>query len=137
MFGLMLPAWVEGHASIPAMGSMFALFAWAAVAGACTGRERYTPAGEGRPHVIDPFSMALLMALPYVPFLMNGHGHHSSASTSGSFGSTGITAVLGTLLIVCWLCSRIRRGRRWAADPSFWMCFASMVTMMAHLESGL
>lgn len=123
---LMWPAVSDGHASIGAIAAMFAFFGWAAVAavlrrrGAAYGH--VAPAGS----VADPFAMAILMAVPYLPLFVAGHGHgHGSAAG----GSPAAAVVLSASAVVVWAAARLRGGRR-RADLGFWSCLPMMAAML-------
>ncbi|MFJ4174686.1 hypothetical protein [Microbacterium sp. NPDC089696] len=130
MLVLMLPAWVGGHASIGAIGAMFAFFAWAAVAGAQSRRHGAARLDGRTAPVTDPFAMALLMAVPYLPLLLGGHAHDGGGATSaGTSLSMSMTVVLSAAVVVGWTVLRLR-ARGWATDPGFWTCLAMMAGMV-------
>jgi len=126
MLLLMLPAQTFGHASLPAIGAMFAFFVWAAVAAALAGRRARSGLAVHAGSVGDPFAMALLMAVPYAPFLVGGHGHGGGTDVSPAVPSI----VSACLVVAGWIVLRRATLRVSALDAGFWICLAMMLWMV-------
>lgn len=133
MAALMLPAIIEGHDSLAGIGATFAFFVWATAA-AVRRRVRLVEdprARVGRAGVVDPFAMALLMAVPYVVMGLGGHAHGGS---SGGGSASSAVIPLSVLIIVGWAMARADGLRGPIADRVFYVvCLAMMVGMLVPM----
>ncbi|MBS0024032.1 hypothetical protein [Microbacterium paraoxydans] len=124
MLVLMVPALAEGHDSLAAVGAMFALLAWAAVA---AGWRRVR--GDGSPivpgAVEDPFAMGLMMATPYLWPVGGGHGHGAGVASNPPV----VMVLVSVLVILGWVALRVRAARVGvlAASLGLWSCLLMLI----------
>lgn len=125
---LMLPALVEGHASLAGIGAMFAFLLWAAVAAV---RERRRPLPPGA--VGDPFAMGVIMAAPYLATGLAGHAHGQGGAVAGS---SAVGVVLGLVLVVAWALLRAGSARAQGIERfGFWWCLLMMAGMVLAMAA--